>query len=254
MAEGIIAKTMEEAPLIPETPAPQNEEEKFQAWIKSTPWHDEFTKEWGEAPDLNTKDYDYRKAFKAGIVPSRDKYDTGPNPRTGAAAPEGGRYHWSSAVPETGEMLKSDEHPTAWMEYFMRATGGVEPEPLVRAPSKSEAEFFQTNKNVGGMADFDSGKIVLNPYSTLTAKEKAAVAQNEYTRLMMRKLDVVPEFEITPEQQKAFADYGGGDTAAIKETITARIISGDPSALNVTREQVVAAEKIKEKIEASRGE
>lgn len=86
-----------------------NDEEQFQAWIRATPWFQEFKSQYKEEPDLNTRDYDYRAAWKAGIKPERDPYD-------------GNRYHWPSSLP-TGQMLKAPDHPTAWKEGFMRHTG-----------------------------------------------------------------------------------------------------------------------------------
>jgi len=90
---------------------PENEEEKkFQAKIRATPWFSEFKKKYGEEPNLSSSaDYDYRKAVKGGAMPQRDKYDNN-------------SYHWPSALP-SGEMLKSKDHPTAWKEKYMRATG-----------------------------------------------------------------------------------------------------------------------------------
>lgn len=86
------------------------EEQDFQAEIKKTGWFKEYVKEYGEEPNLNTPDYDYRAAWKSGVRPVRD-----PNDKN--------RYHWSSSNPETGEMLKSKDHPTAWKEDYMKATG-----------------------------------------------------------------------------------------------------------------------------------
>lgn len=85
------------------------DESGFQNWIRNTDWFKEFVKEYGEEPDLNTSDYDYRKAWLMGITPERDPYDKN-------------RYHWASST-STGEMLKSADHPTAWKEYFMRDYG-----------------------------------------------------------------------------------------------------------------------------------
>ena len=85
------------------------DESGFQKWIRNTDWFKEFVKEYGEEPDLNTSDYDYRKAWLMGITPERDPYDEN-------------RYHWPSST-STGEMLKSADHPTAWKEYFMRDYG-----------------------------------------------------------------------------------------------------------------------------------
>jgi hypothetical protein len=91
-------------------PKSNPEEAKFQSEIRNTGWYKEYVKEFGEEPDLDTKDYDYRKAWKAGIRPERDPYDKN-------------RYHWGSSDPQTGEMLKSEDHPTAWKEYYTRETG-----------------------------------------------------------------------------------------------------------------------------------
>jgi hypothetical protein len=85
------------------------DEQGFQNWIRNTDWFKEFVKEYNEEPDLNTSDYDYRKAWLSGIVPERDPYDKN-------------RYHWASST-DSGEMLKALDHPTAWKEYFMRDYG-----------------------------------------------------------------------------------------------------------------------------------
>ena len=53
---------------------------------------------------------------------------------------------------------------------------------------------------------------------------------------MSTRLDLRPEFALTPEQEEAFKDYGPLD--AIKTTLAARILSGDPSALLPTAEQI----------------
>jgi len=100
------------------------EEQKFQEWIRETEWYKEFVRDYGEEPDLNTKDYDYRKAWKAGIVPQRDPYDNN-------------RFHWDSTTP-TGEMLKSEDHPTAWKQYFLEETGKNPDEIGIK--SKEQAE------------------------------------------------------------------------------------------------------------------
>lgn len=108
---------------------PEKEEKQFQSWIKNTDWYKEFVKEYGDAPDLNITDYDYRAAWKAGIEPERDPYDNN-------------RFHWPSSLP-TGEMLKSATHPTAWKEMFMRETG-QNPDALgIR--SKEEADLVLRN-------------------------------------------------------------------------------------------------------------
>lgn len=101
-----------------------HEEQQFQDWIKGTGWYKEFQKQYNEQPNLDDPQYDYRAAWKAGLQPERDPYDKN-------------RYHWPSALP-SGQMLKGKEHPTAWMEYFMRDTG-INPEALgLKTPQEAE--------------------------------------------------------------------------------------------------------------------
>ena len=120
-----------------------NDEAEFQKWIRNTGWFKEFKAQYKEEPDLNTKDYDYRAAWKAGVKPERDPYDKN-------------RFHWPSSLP-SGEMLKSEDHPTAWKEYFMRDTG-VNPDSL-GLKTKEDANIYFKNKeqevkkfNKGGLA------------------------------------------------------------------------------------------------------
>jgi hypothetical protein len=102
------------------------EEGQFQNWIRNTGWFKEFVDQYGEEPDLNITDYDYRAAWKAGIEPVRDPYDQN-------------RYHWASSTGE-GQMLKSATHPTAWKETFMRQTG-QNPDAL-GISSKEQADVY----------------------------------------------------------------------------------------------------------------
>jgi hypothetical protein len=103
----------------------RNREDQFQAGIRQTPWFKEFEQNYGEQPDLNTKDYNYRAAWQAGMRPTRYEHDAG-------------KYHWPSSLPN-GEMLKSANHPTAWMEHFMRATGRDPNELGVTTPEQAQA-------------------------------------------------------------------------------------------------------------------
>lgn len=91
------------------------DEESFQKGVKDTEWYRSFVKRYGEEPNLNAPEYDYRKAWSNGVRPQPDPYD-------------GNMPHWPSALP-SGEMLKSSDHPTAWKEYFMRQYG-VNPDSL----------------------------------------------------------------------------------------------------------------------------
>jgi hypothetical protein len=93
----------------------------------------------------------------------------------------------------------------------------------------SEHDYFRNNTGVAGMAS-ESGHVVLNPYSP-PGINKNAVARNEALRLLLRDKNIVPSFAVTPEQRNAFQGtaYGQNDDA-LRQTIAARIYSGDPSA------------------------
>lgn len=106
-----------------------------------------------------------------------------------------------------------------------------------------EEEFFKKNPKVTGMAAEDNS-IILNPYSTLKDKEKEAVAKNEALRLYMRNNKVIPNIEPTADQNKFFKNTAYENVAPEKkQTIIARILSGDPS-ITATPEQVLEAERI----------
>lgn len=108
-------------------------ERQFQRGIAATPWYQEFLAQYGEHPDLNTKDYDYRKAWAAGVRPVRDPHDNN-------------RYHWPSSL-QSGEMLKSADHPTAWKEYFMRETG-VNPDAMGLNKDQAQEYLLKQRRSI----------------------------------------------------------------------------------------------------------
>ena len=230
------------------------DEEGFQSGIRATDWFRQFVDQYGEEPDLRPMsenpeagpNYDYRKAWAAGIRPA-------PN------ANDAGRYHWPSSL-DGGEMLKSKSHPTAWKEHFMRQYG-VDPDTLPpeeierlrggglpqsdmdaatrRELYPSEDTYFKENPNVGGMVSEDD-KVLLNPYSMLSAEEMKAVQLNEYSRLMMKQKDYRPGFDLTPGQASTLdaTTYQNAPEQARRETIAARLLSGDPSGGTPTGDQL----------------
>jgi len=108
-----------------------------------------------------------------------------------------------------------------------------------------EEAYFKANPHVAGMAA-DDNKIIMNPFSKLKDNEKQAVMMNEAARVHMRsKLIDAPNFDLTPTQAKKFAEYSQ-DPNDIKQTIAARILSGDPSAADVTPEQQAYADKLRQ--------
>ncbi len=115
----------------------------------------------------------------------------------------------------------------------------------IREPFKSELEFFGINTNVAGMATED-GRVVLNPFSALSEIEKRSVVLNESARVIMRTQSVKPKFSLTKKQSEDFKIYGGIQDQ--RETIAARILSGDPSAGQPTKEQMKFVEKLKKKM------
>jgi len=101
-----------------------------------------------------------------------------------------------------------------------------------------EDDYFKKNPNVAGMASFETDDIILNPYSR--GRNMEAVAMNEALRLKMAKENFVPNINISDKQKEFFkgTEYEGNEDA-IKQTIFARIYSGDKSA-NSTEDQMKA--------------
>ena len=113
-----------------------------------------------------------------------------------------------------------------------------------RDPEEGELAFFKKKPTVAGMAT-DDNKIILNPYSKNTPEEQQAVARNEALRLFMNKTKYSPTFDLTDEQKDFFkgSAYAKNPEAA-RQTILARILTGDPSAKNATPEQIKAAQEL----------
>lgn len=115
---------------------PPAEERRFKQEFTGTPFYHEFVKKFGELPNPDDPNYDYRRAWKAGIQPEQNKVD--------------GLYHWPDAT-SSGEWLKSPRHPTAWMNPFMKQYG-INPDdlpkddPRVVAYSKAWQERYPEKK------------------------------------------------------------------------------------------------------------
>ena len=99
-----------------------------------------------------------------------------------------------------------------------------------------EDTYFKENPHVAGMAAEDD-RIIMNPYSSLSDAEKQAVMLNEAARVHMRRNYDAPRFELTPDQLSRLGNYSK-DENDIRQTIAARILSGDPSAGQATPEQL----------------
>lgn len=103
------------------------------------------------------------------------------------------------------------------------------------------------------MAAEDS-KVILNPYSPLSDTEKRAVAQNEALRLYMREHKIDPAIELNP-QQEAFFKGTPYEKAGVekKQTVLARILSGDPS-VTATPEQQQYADNFLQQVKAAQSQ
>jgi hypothetical protein len=107
-----------------------------------------------------------------------------------------------------------------------------------------EEKFFQENPHVAGMAAEDD-RIIMNPYSKLTDPEKQAVMLNEAARVHMRRNYDAPTFDLTDEQMSNLGKYSK-DINDIRQTIAARILSGDPSAGQATPQQLDYVQKLRQ--------
>jgi hypothetical protein len=108
----------------------------------------------------------------------------------------------------------------------------------VRQPYKSELKYFSDNPHVSGMATED-GRIIINPNSKLSDEQLYSVKANEAARLFLRERKIEPDFDITPEQRRAFKNTPySNDDLSLKHTILGRLISGDTSAGTPTSQQI----------------
>lgn len=99
-------------------PLTSDEEARFQQDMRTKPayvdWAKQFYGRFGEQPNLNGGDYDYRTAWRHGVEPEPSSAD-------------GGLPHWPSNVqppPFAGAIpLKAPDHPTMWKQTFMERYG-----------------------------------------------------------------------------------------------------------------------------------
>lgn len=77
-------------------------------------WSRQFQQRYGEQPNLNDPQYNYRLAYALGVHPQAYAHDPG-------------MMHWSSAAPvapyAAAADLKRAGHQTKWMEHFMQSYG-----------------------------------------------------------------------------------------------------------------------------------
>lgn len=125
--------------------------------------------------------------------------------------------------------------------------GALENIPI-RRPTSSELDFFQSRKDVAGMATSDHA-VILNPLARLdkdpekNRQKQQQVVLNERIRVFLRKNELDPQFDLTDEQKKNFQNYSQ-NPVDVRHTILSRIISGDTSAGKITNEQRILSKKI----------
>lgn len=120
----------------------------------------------------------------------------------------------------------------------------------LRSPDAAEATWFASQPDVAGYAapvpPGTQRQVVLNPL--LSADSQQAVHANEGIRHFMYETGQSPSFGLTPSQRTLLAFYGNGAYAAhpeaARQTIVARMLSGDQSLAPYTSEQQVAARNI----------
>jgi GH24 family phage-related lysozyme (muramidase) len=210
--------------------------------------------------------YDYASAEAAGMKPEIDPTDN--KPHWGSVVPTSKEEQEQFGLPEESYMiLKGKSHETYDKAVQGEADRGfrikkfgdryysvpgeintegkdVEIDNQVRNKLyPGEDKYFKENPNVGGMMTEDN-KVIINPYSNLTDNEKQTVIKNEKIRLNFKENNIVPDINITEEQRALFkgTPYENNEDA-MKQTIVARIMTGDPSA-KATKEQTIVANKL----------
>jgi hypothetical protein len=134
-----------------------------------------------------------------------------------------------------------DESPTEARKITQSILGY----PIVK-PDEGLLKWFKENPQTTGM-QWGAGKndsstdtprsIVLNPFSNLSKDQQMAVAKNEAIRHFIDEKQIIPKFNLTPEQEKAFAGTQYGkikDKTPLKQSILARILTGDESVGTIT--------------------
>jgi hypothetical protein len=121
-------------------------------------------------------------------------------------------------------------------------------------PDKETLDYFKKNPTVAGMAvgaglnGYDGDRrVFVNPYSGLTNEERKGLVENERIRHFMDENKPKLEFNPTSQQVKSFegTEYGKPENAErLKQTLVARILTGDRSAGDITPEQQKAADVI----------
>ncbi len=123
-------------------------------------------------------------------------------------------------------------------------------------PDKGTLDYFKKNPTVAGMA-IGAGlngyegdrRVVVNPYAGLSPEQRMGLIENERLRHFMDETKPKLSFTPTSKQVEFFkgTEYGKPENVnKLKETIVARILTGDASAGDVTPEQKKAADLVRQ--------
>ena len=120
-----------------------------------------------------------------------------------------------------------------------------------RDPYPSEVEWFRSNPTVGGYAAPDN-KVVVNPFTTLSPEEIQGLIENESARIFMRQnyaaRPTTQSFPLTEQQQQLPYPESAPPQEpqhALRSTVAARMLAGDPSAGTNTQAQEKFLEELR---------
>ena len=143
-------------------------------------------------------------------------------------------------------------------DYYDPRQSASMPLAPTRAPSRSELEWFRLSPDVGGYAASD-GHVVVNPFNRLTPSENEALIRNESARIFMRDnpsaQPTAQSFGLTPSQ--ASYPYAASPppmepSTALRRSMAARVLTGDPSAGQPTAQQGRFSEELLARMMAAR--
>ncbi len=111
-----------------------------------------------------------------------------------------------------------------------------------RQPTDSELDFFKKNKQVAGYAAPDE-RVVFNPFGVTVdnANARNSVHFNEALRQVMNKNGSMFDFYVKPEQAETLGSVYQQNPNAMRQSIIARMLAGDPSVGPPTIAQLRAA-------------
>jgi len=159
----------------------------YETGIRATPWFSEFKAKYGEAPDLNTPDYDYRAAWAAGARPTvRDPGD--------------GLLHWPS-------QFKGASHPNRFVNGVDTLTGDLQ-----NAGYSDLGVPIGVTRTAENTADYGRGDLGNFAMGALAQREAYRPTDARGTDLWGYQMGgtVVPPQEIDKAISMVMATSGGG--------------------------------------------